>query len=260
MLEIAGCVVVVAELGVDVAAVGEGVGGARRELDGVVEIGERVLVAAEAMEGVAADFVEVGFVGELVDGSAVVSDGFFGSAHGGEELAAIAIGDGHAGAELDDAIEVAEGFGAVALLSEADGAVVESEPAVGIELEGGVEIGEGFGVVAGVALELAMAVAGPGGEAAKARGEVARRLGGEALLAELRHACELVDRLRSWQPLARRGRRIRMRGRRELRSWLPPDMDCFVFAAGTACLTAGWSTAESPAALAYWWAWLRWRH
>ena len=131
----------------------------------------------------------------MVDGPAVVGDGFFGSAHRGEELAAIAIGDGHAGAELDDAIEVAEGFGALALLGEADGAVVEREPAVGIELECGVEIGEGFGVVAGVALELAVTIAGPGGEAAEARGEVARRTGGEALLAKLGDLRELVGGL-----------------------------------------------------------------
>ena len=129
----------------------------------------------------------------MVDGAAVVGDGFFGSAHRGEELAAIAIGDGHAGAELDDAIEVAEGFGAVALLGEADGAVVEGEPAVGIELEGGVEIGEGVGVVAGVALQFAVAVASPGGKATEARGEVARRMGGEALFAKLVDARELIE-------------------------------------------------------------------
>ena len=151
----------------------------------MVEIGERFLVAAEAVECVAADFVEVGFSRQLGDRLAVVGDGFFGAAHRSEQFAAIAIGDGHAGAELDDAIEVAESIGAVALLGEADGSVVEREPAVGIELEGGVEIGEGFGVVAGVALQFAVAIAGPGGEAAEARGEVARRMGGESLLAEL---------------------------------------------------------------------------
>ena len=184
-MKVVGCAIVVTQFGVDVAAVGESVCLARSELDGVVEIGERLLVAAEAMKCVTTDFVEVGFLRQLGDGLAVVSDSLFGAAHRSEQFAAIAIGDGHAGAELDHAIEIAEGIGSLALLGETDGSVVEREPAIGIEFERGVEIGEGFGVLAGIALEFAVAIAGPSGETAKARREIAGWTCGESLLAKL---------------------------------------------------------------------------